>query len=156
MFSYRSAELRDFSEIAKFPQNEEELFFMYPKGTYPITPQQLEIVARTRIMPTVVLHENEVVGYCNIYKVTEESSWLGNVIIKPSYRGSGVGKFLIETMKERAKAELKVKYLRLVCHNINTNALLFYTKLGFRPFAMDILIDNKGNEIVGINMEIKV
>jgi ribosomal protein S18 acetylase RimI-like enzyme len=147
---------QDFFEISSFPQDARELFFMYPKGTYPISADQLEKVASTRIKPTVILYEDKVVGYCNFVEITEDSSWLGNLIINPSYRGMGVGKYLIETMKEYARSELRVKYLRLICHNINTEALLFYTRLGFKPFDFNIQIDNEGKQIVGIKLEVKL
>lgn len=147
---------QDFQEISNFPRDAGELFFMYPNGSYPITAEQLEEVARNRIKPTVILHEDKVIGYCNFYEVSEESSWLGNLIIKPSYRGTGAGKYLIEIMKEYAKSELRVKYFRLVCHNTNTSALLFYTKLGFKPIDFHIQNDHEGKQIVGIKMEIKL
>jgi ribosomal protein S18 acetylase RimI-like enzyme len=156
MFSNRTAISQDFPEIAKFPQDARELFFMYPRGTYPITADQLEDIASTRIKPTVVLHNDKAVGYCNFYEVSEESCWLGNLIISPSYRGKGVGKYLIEVMQDYARSELGLKNFRLVCHNINTNALLFYIKLGFKPFDFNIQNDNEGKQVVGIKMEIKL
>ncbi len=156
MFSHRPVTSDDFNVISEFPQDAKELFFMYPKGKYPITANQLEEVASNRINPTVITHDRLVVGYCNLYDVSAEECWLGNVIIAPSYRGRGVGKYLIETMKVYAKTELKVSFFRLICHNINTKALLFYTKLGFKPFGLKIINDHEGNDIVGIKMEIEI
>ncbi|UVI29419.1 GNAT family N-acetyltransferase [Paenibacillus spongiae] len=127
---------------------------MYPKGIYPLTAEQLEQAARTRIKPTVILYGDQVVGYCNFIEITGDSSWLGNVIIHPSYRGMGVGKYLIETMKETARSELRVTNFRLLCHSTNTDALLFYTKLGFKPFDSNIQQDHEGKPIVGIKMEV--
>ena len=154
MFSHRAAASQDFNEIAKFPQDARELFFMYPKGVYPLTADQLEKAASTRIRPTVVLHGDHVAGYCNIIEVIEDSSWLGNFIVNPSYRGMGAGKYLIEAMKEVAKSELRVKRFRLLCHSTNTDALLFYTKLGFKPFDSNIKTDHEGKPIVGIKLEV--
>jgi len=156
MFNHRPVVTDDFETISRFPQNQTELFFMYPKGTFPLTARQLEESALNRKKPTVITYQEELIGYCNLYDVTKEDCWLGNVIISPSCRGMGVGSYLIRTMKEIAKQELQVNHFRLVCHNINTDALLFYAKLGFLPFGLKIMNDPKGKEIVGIKMEMKL
>ena len=155
MFNHRPVVTDDFETISRFPQNQTELFFMYPKGTFPLTAKQLEEAALNRIKPIVITYQEEVIGYCNLYDVTREDCWLGNVIISPSCRGIGAGSFLIRTMIDIAKKELQVKHFRLVCHNINTDALLFYTKLGFLPNELKIMNDPNGKEIVGIKMENK-
>jgi ribosomal protein S18 acetylase RimI-like enzyme len=56
-------------------------------------------------------------------------------------------------MMKRASTELKVKQLRLVCHNTNTKALLLYNKMGFKPFDMKVMNDCSNNEIAGIKMK---
>ncbi|GAB6931138.1 hypothetical protein JCM10914A_51210 [Paenibacillus sp. JCM 10914] len=153
MYDHRLAVTSDFDIIATFPQDARELFFMYPKGKYPIDPQALEEVATVGLNPTVVTHNNQVVGYANLYDVGQYECWLGNVIVSPAYRGKGAGRYLIETMQVFAKEELRVQRFRLVCHNINTAALLFYTKFGFTPIGSVIMQDTEGREIVGIKME---
>jgi len=146
----------DYVIISKFPQDKRELFYMFPKGTFPLSANQLKDVAQARTNPTVITKNEEVVGYCNLYDVSSHDCWLGNVIIKPQHRGNGIGKYLVETMIEYAKAELEINYFRLVCHNVNTRALLFYSALGFKPFDSKVLLDPDGNQIVGIKMEIKI
>ncbi|WP_166242669.1 GNAT family N-acetyltransferase [Paenibacillus turpanensis] len=153
MYTHRPVNCSDFEEIALFPQDARELFFMYPKGIYPLTPGQLEEAAKSRVNATVILSDKYIVGYSNLYDVTEEECWLGNVIIHPNYRSKGAGRYLVETMIHIARMELKIKHFRLVCHNINTKALLFYTKLGFKPFDLKIMQDQYGNELVGIKLE---
>jgi ribosomal protein S18 acetylase RimI-like enzyme len=154
MFNHRPVIPEDFEIISRFPQNQTELFFMYPKGIFPLTARQLEEAASNRIKPTVITYQGQVIGYGNLYDVTREDCWLGNIIISPSCRGIGAGSYLIRTMIEIAKQELHVKYLRLVCHNINTDALLLYTKLGFLPMGLKMMNDPIGKQIVGIKMEI--
>ncbi|SDZ10116.1 Acetyltransferase (GNAT) family protein [Evansella caseinilytica] len=156
MYSHRSAVNEDYKTISLFPQDARELFFVYPKGSYPLTAAKLQEVAQSRVNPLVVLDNGVIVGYGNLYDVSEDECWLGNVIIRPSYRGKGVGRYLIETMKAYAKSELSVKRFRLVCHNINTKALLFYTKLDFKPFDVKVMTDNEGNEMIGIKMEVRL
>lgn len=157
MLQYRDAEHADFKMIAVFPQNQEDLFYMFPKGNYPITPVQFEEVASNRLSPTVITYNHEVAGYCNFYDVTEgQDCWLGNVIVHPEHRRSGIGTFLIDVMKTKAHKEYGAQKLKLVCHNTNTKALLFYYKHGFRPFDLKVVEDYKGDQIIGIKMFIKL
>lgn len=156
MFGHRPARHEDFAIIAQFPQDAWELFFMHPRGVFPLTAEQLEEVARNRVHPTVITFSDEVIGYCSMYNVTEEECWLGNVIVAPHFRGKGAGKYLIQTMMQLAKTELKVKRFRLVCHNINTHALLYYMRLGFKPFDFKTMKDPDGNDVVGIMMEVEL
>ena len=45
--SHRTIEKRDFETICSFPQNLEELFFMFPRAEYPLTVNQLETAVET-------------------------------------------------------------------------------------------------------------
>ncbi|MDR0263230.1 MAG: GNAT family N-acetyltransferase [Sphingobacterium sp.] len=157
MFQSRAANHEDFLIIATMPQNQEELFYMFPRGIYPVLAEQLEEVASMRFSPTVITYMGEVAGYCSLYDVTEgQECWLGNVIVHPNYRRYGVGSFLINAMKQIAKTEYKAERLNLICHNTNTKALLFYYKQGFKPFDMKIMEDYKRNMISGIKMSIEL
>jgi ribosomal protein S18 acetylase RimI-like enzyme len=157
MLQYREVRQADFKMIAAFPQNQEDLFYMFPKGKFPITPEQLEEVALSRFSPTVITYNDEVAGYCNFYDVAEgQHCWLGNVIVHPGFRRIGIGTFLIDVMKNRAHEEYRAQELKLVCHNTNTKALLFYYKHGFRPFDMKVMEDYKGDQITGIKMSINI
>jgi ribosomal protein S18 acetylase RimI-like enzyme len=154
MFHSRGATQEDFQLIAAFPQDEEELFYMFPKGVYPLSPEQLEEAALQRFSPTVVTYSGDLAGYCNFYDVrTGQECWLGNVIVNPKYRRIGAGAFMLETMKRKALEEYRAKELKLVCHNTNTKALLFYYKHGFRPFDMKVMEDYKQDTIAGIMMK---
>ncbi|MGM0885306.1 MAG: N-acetyltransferase family protein [Bacillota bacterium] len=157
MFTYRSLEPDDYPVISAFPQNELELFSMFPAGKYPLTPEQIAESAKTRWYPTVVLHENKVVGYANFYGLEETiKCFLGNVIIAPSYRGKGASAALINEMIRQAKEELRVGKLQLICHNTNIAGLLFYKKLGFKPFDLTPMKNHLGETIVGISMELEL
>lgn len=157
MYAYREAARDDFDVIAAFPQDRKEAFFMYPRGTYPLRADELYEASSTRVIPTVIHMNGEIVGYGNVYGWNEgENCSIGNVIINPNFRGQGAGKYLIEVLKKRAREELKVKEVNLVCHHINTTALLFYTKLGFKPYDIKAMRDHDQNEVAGIFMKIKL
>jgi GNAT superfamily N-acetyltransferase len=157
LFTFRDVYTEDFTIISTFPQSESELFYMFPKGKFPLEPEQLIDAATERLLPTVILMNHNVIGYSNFYDLSvERDCWLGNVIIDPRFRGHGAGAYLIQSMKERAKNELKVKELKLVCHNVNTTALLFYFKQGFKPFDMKIIQDHNNHSIAGIKMSLEL
>lgn len=157
MFQFRDVTGEDFKVIASFPQNQEELFYMYPKGIHPLTADQLADAASERYSATVITLSNNVVGYSNLYDVTEGNEcWIGNLIVSPNSRGIGAGTFLVQTMIRRAAEEHKVKQVKLICHNINTSALLLYYKLGFRPYDMKTMEDYNHRQLAGIKMSIEV
>jgi ribosomal protein S18 acetylase RimI-like enzyme len=157
MLEYRNATREDFEMIAAFPQNEEELFFMFPKGKYPLNAETLAEVAAGRYCPTVVTRSDEILAYGNLYEVNRgEDCWIGNVIVSPYNRRSGAGSFLIQSLIRRASEEFLVKKIQLVCHNTNTKALLFYYKLGFKPFDMKDMEDYKQELLAGIKMKLEI
>nr|WP_165842284.1 GNAT family N-acetyltransferase [Paenibacillus xerothermodurans] len=130
---------------------------MYPRWTYPVLPAAIEALALQRHAATVITLSDEVVGYSNLYDVQQGSHcWLGNVIISPAHRRKGAGAYLIQTMMEKARKEAGVRQLKLMCHNINTRALLLYRKLGFKPFDAEEMQDKAGNNLLLIKMGIKL
>jgi len=157
MYTYRNVSREDFNLLSSFPQNKVESFYMFPRGTFPLDPMHLYEVSQTRVLPTVIESDGSLVGYSNLYDLVEgDHCWLGNVIVNPAYRGKGAGRYLIEVMIERARNELKLKELHLVCHNTNTKALLLYSKLGFNPYSTKIVNDYDQNDIVGIKMKMSL
>jgi ribosomal protein S18 acetylase RimI-like enzyme len=145
LFAAREARRDDFAAIAAFPRNAEEQYYMYPRGTFPLDPEQLAREAEGRVRPTVILDGDAVIGYGNLYNVEPGShGWLGNVIIHPGWRGRGAGRFLVETMAGIAGRELGLRELRLVCHNTNTQALRLYWRTGFKPYDLEEPKDANG------------
>lgn len=153
MYTYRSLQASDLSTISSFPQNEDELFYMYPSAAYPLTPEQISKNLPNRLEPTVITDGDSVACYANFYKDDSNDCWLGNVIVSPDYRGKGAAKFLIETMEMLAKEKLYVKKLNLLCHNTNTRGLLFYKKLGYKPFDISLRFRPSGEHLACVHME---
>lgn len=144
----RPLEDMDIPVICGFPQGEEELFFMFPKASYPLTPAQLRESVASRTDSTVVERGGEVVGYANLYQcVREEACFIGNVIVSQNARGGGVGRYLLETMADIARVRHQVNEVRVSCFNGNAPALLLYARLGFQPFAMEAREDWKGHRV---------
>ena len=143
--SYRKIEKNDFEKICKLPQNAEELFFMFPKAEYPLNPNQLESAVQSRFDSTVILSNNEIVGFANFYEVKKhEHCSIGNVIVDSNYRKMGIGEYLIKTMENTGIEKYKVSEFHLSCFNTNTNGILLYSKLGYKPFDIEKWMDESG------------
>lgn len=155
MYIHRSLEDKDLKAISAFPKTEEELKYISPRFSYPLTPNQIVDLLKDRIEPTVILEQetDKVIAYANIYGVDLENSicWLGNVIVSPKYRGQGASKYLLNIMLEKAKHNLGVKTIRLACHNTNSRGLAFYSKNGFKPYDMK-MISIEDKRIISIHM----
>lgn len=155
---YRALKPDELRTICSFPQSRDELFYVSPSADYPLQPEQLWSIAQSRHFPTVVVDADasEVVGYANLYDWNAESGtvWLGNVIVSPVHRGSGVADYLLQTMMDQAAAGLGALRMKLYCHNSNTRALLFYIGHGFAPNGGSRIVDHpNGGKIVSIEME---
>lgn len=93
MLQHRPYSHRDIQTICAFPQNEEELFYFYPKAVYPLTPGQLKSAIDQRADSTVVEQEGVVVGFANFYRRNQDGCCIGNIVVTPFARGQGVAKF---------------------------------------------------------------
>ncbi len=154
---HRPVEMRDLEQICQFPQNAEELFFMFPKAESPFTLNQLETAVGNRFDSTVVLRDGEVVGFANFYEIKENHYCsIGNVIVNPKFRNQGIGEFLIKTMESIGIEKYKVSEMHLSCFNANTNGILLYSKLGYKPYAVEKWIDKENKPIALIELKRKV
>jgi len=153
-YSHRKANLEDLSQICTFPQNPMELYFMYPKATFPLTFEQLKLNFDNRSDCTVFLSDETVVAFANMYDIEPgKQCFLGNVIISPSFRGKGVSEYLLETMAEIAVERHQSKELHLTCFNTNTPGLLLYLKTGFTPYALEKRQDYEGKFLLAVHMK---
>ena len=139
--SYRAVQADDLIKISQLPQNEEELFFMFPRAEYPLTESQLEAAINNRFDSTVILLNDDIAGFANFYEVKENQHCsIGNVIVNANYRHMGVGKYLIQTMERIAVEKYNVLELHLSCFNTNTKGILLYSKLGYIPYKFEIMV----------------
>jgi GNAT superfamily N-acetyltransferase len=152
-YTNRPVDPMDLPLICSFPQTVEELFFMFPKASFPLTVPQLQDSINQRFDSTVILHQNQVIGFANFYRCEPGIvCTIGNVIVAPHMRGKGAGKYLIETMIHLAKSKHHVSDIQLSCFNTNTTGLVFYTRFGFKPFAFEERIDPFNQYVISIHM----
>lgn len=152
--TYRELHPNDLEILCQLPQNKQELFFMCPKADYPLTTAQLKEIVKDRFEPTVVLLDNEIVGFANFYEVKEKQHCvIGNVIVSSRFRRCGIGTFLITVMENIGRQKYEVPEIHLACFNENTNGLLLYTRLGYVPYEIEKRTTTDGNPSALIKMK---
>ena len=154
MYTFRQALEEDFTAIAALPQNEQEAYYMFPRGTWPLKPEELYRASLERKLAIVMERQGELAGYCSMYDVAEgESAWLGNVIVSPAARASGASAELLGHMMKQGREAFRLKELHLVCHSTNARAMLFYRRMGFLPYEVGKTDDWQGNRIARVLMK---
>jgi RimJ/RimL family protein N-acetyltransferase len=151
--THRPVSAEDVLAICDFPQNPQELFFMFPKAQYPLTEAQLRASIAQRSDSTVVEEDTSVVGFANFYRVEHDGVCaIGNVIVSPKARGKGVARFLVETMVELAFERHRASEVHISCFNENTAGLLLYPQLGFVPFGVEERVSQDGRRVALVHM----
>jgi GNAT superfamily N-acetyltransferase len=155
VLSHREARAEDVPLVCTFPQGADELFFLFPKATWPLTPDQLARAMAQRFDSTVVLLDGEPTGFANFY-VRERGGAcaIGNVVVAPHARGRGVGGYLVETMIGKAVRDHAATEVRISCFNGNVAGLLLYPKLGFVPCAVEPRVDQRGERVALVHLRL--
>ncbi|MGE8058067.1 N-acetyltransferase family protein [Pseudomonas sp. NPDC089547] len=136
--THRPVQPDDIPAICSFPQNPDELFYMFPKATYPLTPVQLSDAIAQRSGSTVVEGNGTILAFANFYKAEHGGVCaLGNVVVAPNARGHGVARYMVTTMIELARQQYSAREVWVSCFNHNTAGLLLYPQLGFVPFGIE-------------------
>lgn len=156
MLKYRPFFSSDLQTICSFPQNMEELFYFFPKATYPLTPEQLQMAIDQRSDSTVIEQNGDVVGFANFYRWQGRKCCIGNVVVSPLARGRGVAEYLIKTMIHLAGIKHAAKIIEISCFNGNTAGILLYRKLGFIPFDIEARQSPDGKRVALIHMRHQV
>ncbi|WNW11053.1 GNAT family N-acetyltransferase [Pseudomonas sp. DTU_2021_1001937_2_SI_NGA_ILE_001] len=156
MLLYRPLEEKDFAAVCALPRTPDELFHMFPRASYPFTPAQLAESLEQRSDPTVIEMQGEVVGYANFVRCDFRGRCtLGNVIISADSRSKGVGRYLIGCMAEIAFDKHEARELTASCFNHNVTGLLFYSRIGLRPFAIEERRDKQGQAVALIHLRLE-
>ena len=155
LLTHRPVAEKDIQRICGFPQTEDELYFLFPKATFPLSVSQLQDAIAQRSDSTVVELDGEVVAFANFYRnETGGVCSIGNVIVFPAARGRGVGSFLIKHMANLAFSKHLAAEVTVSCFNQNTAGLLLYPKLGFQPYAIEERENKEGNPVALIHMRL--
>lgn len=152
----RGAVPDDYPAICRLIPDEEELFWVYPKGSYPLTVDQLEKLIARRMEPTVLLAEGEVAGFGNFYRYREgKSVFIGNVVVDRARRGRGLGKEIVRHLAALAFQKYGLPRVRISVYSRNEPALLLYGSLGFKPYAMEAQKDFRGEPVALLHLGLR-
>ena len=151
--SHRPLRSDDARLICSFAQTAEELFFFFPKASFPLSPQVLMAEAAQRFSPTVALAGDHVVGYVNLLEVIEKRyCTIGNLAVDPASRRQGVARYLVQTMVAEAVEHHGAKFIRVACFSHNTAAYQMYHAMGFKPDDMEQRTSPQGEPVLLVNM----
>lgn len=135
---HRPVTADDIELICSFPRDAQELFYMFPKAHYPLTPAQLSAAVAQRFESNVFELDGAVVGFANFYRAERGGiCCIGNVIVASGARGKGVAAFIVQTMTQLAFEHYAASEVQIACFNENTAGLLLYPRLGFSPFSIE-------------------
>lgn len=150
----RPAQANDLAEVVGFPQNPDELFYCYPKASWPLSIGQLAAAMAERRDSTVVCVDGRAAGFANFYQWKHaESCALGNVMVAPWARNQGVAQRLIEEMEALARSHYKAPLMRVSCFNANASGLLLYTQLGYRTTGIVERCAPDGSRVALVQLE---
>ena len=150
----REASEMDFEDICTLFVSEQELFWIYPKGRYPFTVEQLRGVAAVRRDLTVAVEGDRIVGFANLYDFKPQSHvFIGNVVIRPETRGKGLGRKLVAHMAGLARNKYALPEVRISVFSDNTKATLLYSSCGFSPYQIEERRDYSGKRVALIHMK---
>jgi len=94
----------------------------------------------------VAIFENKIIGWIGVAEALQIESApfceIRGLIVDERYRGRGIGKLLIEKVKQWSK-ETGNKALRLRCNMTRKEAHLFYQHLGFKEIKEQKVFEMK-------------
>lgn len=149
-FEIRSASLNDIEVLLQFEQGviEAERPFDPSLAKDPITYYDLEdMISSEDAEVVVVVNDNEIIasGYAKIkearhYLNHETYAYLGFMYTKPEFRGRGINRQVINTLKEWSNAR-GLKEIRLTVYEENIGAIKAYEKVGFKKHMIEMRIE---------------
>lgn len=138
ILAHRPVTHADIPRICRFADTRETLFYFFPHARFPLTPQQFQVNIHSRFHATAILADDALIGFGNLFHHPNNGRrYLGNLIIDPTRRGRGVGRYLGQTLISLGFQDQQVDTLYLCCFNGNIRGLKLYHGLGFQPFEME-------------------
>lgn len=110
----------------------------------------LELIKSGEAEVLVAVVEDQLVGsgYAKLldakpYQKYKKYAYLGFMYVKPTYRGQGVNKLILERLISWAK-ERNISEVRLQVYDENTIAKNAYRKVGFKPNLLEMRMEIDG------------
>jgi ribosomal protein S18 acetylase RimI-like enzyme len=145
----------DIPEICRLPKTREELFYCFPRASFPLTEAEVRRNIEQRSDSTVVEVAGRVVAFANFYRWEKGLCSIGNVVVASDARASGVGSYLISHMIILGFEKHHAHAVSVSCFNRNVAGLLFYPRLGFQPYDVEQRIDYNGDRVALIHLRVE-
>jgi len=144
----------DIDAVCTLPANRAELFYMFPRASYPLTREQMIVQIYKRNNSTVIEEDGKVIAYANIYNLEKgQSCFIGNLVVRETSRGKGIATQLIGYMNRVAISQHWVKAIHISVFETNEAALSLYMGLGFLPYAKEEKTDPDGVKVILVHMK---
>jgi ribosomal protein S18 acetylase RimI-like enzyme len=125
-------------------RDEEELFWLAPQTTGPLTVPKIEAWTRPEDHPYLYWTEDAraPIGYGELNHMPNRKShlWLGHLIVAPAHRGQGWGRTLVMALFEEAFGRLRAKEVSLVVFPDNEPAVRCYRRCGMSDLGIQYKI----------------
>lgn len=155
-FSHRPVQAGDLERLCEFAETPDELFYFYPKATFPLDLAHLKRAIAERTDSTVALYNGDLAGFANFYRWDPKGVCaIGNVMVAPEHRRKGVGRYVIETMIDLARTKHQAREVHVSCFIDNTGGLALYKKLGFEETGRERRFTKSGATTTLINFSRK-
>ena len=151
----RPAGLDDYPAVCRLITSQEELFRVFPSGSWPFNLRQLHHLAEKRTDLTVVTDNDEIVGFADLYDMVPRTrAFIGNIILRASHRRQGIGKRLVQHMLDKIFTLHELPEARISVFEDNTPALTLYTQLGFKTCGRELRKTPDGRTVNLLQMKL--
>jgi len=151
----RPAMVSDYPAICQLISSRDELFRVFPSGSWPFNIRQVHHLAEHRSDLTVITDNGEVIGFANLYDIQPQHwAFVGNVIIRASHRGKGIGERLLRYMLNIIFTKVDLPQARISVFEDNSAAFKLYTKLGFTIYDREERIDRSKKKVILLHMRL--
>ena len=105
-----------------------------------INQQEFEVDKGARLIDVCREKGFGIPSFCYYKDLEIQASWLHDIFVEPTVRGSGVGESLLESVKAEAMRLGANKVLLSVALN-NIAGQNFFERLGFRTTMLEMMLD---------------
>lgn len=152
VLSHRPLRGGDLALVCSWFEGPEALFQVFPRQHWPLTEEQLHEALVESHCATVVVQHGEAVAFASFSRAEVYGvCTISHLVVAPHARGRGVGRHLIEVMRNQARSRYHARELRVACFNANIPGLLFYPCFGFEPCAVEARQNRRGEPVVLIH-----